>query len=92
MVVNPATSDIMESVAATGNEITIKLKRFCAVSFYWRVFRYVCRLPKAYEIGSGKLKPNEFVGTGPTNYPVFSELVKMDVFDQYWGENPLIGN
>jgi peptide/nickel transport system substrate-binding protein len=84
-------SDIMESVAATGEyEITIKLKNAFAPFPSLLAFSGMCAVsPKAYEIGSGKFKPNEFVGTGPYKLTSFSpNLVKMDVFDQYWGEKP----
>ena len=84
-------SDIMESVAATGEyEITIKLKNAFAPFPSLLAFSGMCAVsPKAYEIGSGKFKPNEFVGTGPYKLTSFSpNLVKMDVFAQYWGKKP----
>ncbi len=90
---NPSAllSDIMESVEATGEyEITIKLKNAFAPFPSLLAFSGMCAVsPKAYEIGSGKFKPNEFVGTGPYKLTSFSpNLVKMDVFDQYWGDKP----
>jgi peptide/nickel transport system substrate-binding protein len=84
-------SDIMESVEATGEyEITIKLKNAFAPFPSLLAFSGMCAIsPKSYEIGSGKFKPNEFVGTGPYKLTSFSpNLVKMNVFDQYWGEKP----
>lgn len=84
-------SDIMESVEATGEyEITIKIKNAFAPFPSLLAFSGMCAVsPKSYEIGSGKFKPNEFVGTGPYKLTSFSpNLVKMNVFDQYWGEKP----
>ena len=84
-------SDIMESVEATGEyEITIKLKNAFAPFPSLLAFSGMCAVsPKAYEIGSGKFKPNEFVGTGPYKLTSFSpNLVKVDAFNQYWGEKP----
>lgn len=84
-------SDIMESVEASGEyEITIKLKTAFAPFPSLLAFSGMCAVsPKSYQIGSGKFKPNEFVGTGPYKLTSFSpNLVKMNVFDQYWGEKP----
>lgn len=84
-------SDIMESVEPTGEyEITIKLKNAFAPFPSLLAFYGMCAVsPKAYEIGSGKFKPNAFVGTGPYKLTSFSpNLVKIDVFDQYWGDKP----
>ena len=45
--------------------------------------------PKAYEIGAGKFKPNNFVGTGPYKLTNFgTDSLRLDVFDKYWGEKP----
>lgn len=84
-------SDIMESVEATGEyQITIKLKNAFAPFPSLLAFPGLCAVsPKAYEIASGKFKPNEFVGTGPYKLSSFApNLVKMDVFEQYWGKKP----
>lgn len=84
-------SDIMESVTATGTyELSIKLKNPFAPFPSVLAFPGICAVsPKAYEIGQGKFKPNEFVGTGPYKLTSFEpNLVKVDVFDQYWGEKP----
>lgn len=84
-------TDIMESVEATGDyEITIKLKnRFSA---FPAVLAYsgICAVsPKAYELGEGKFKPNEFVGTGPYRLVEFSPTqIRLDAFEDYWGEKP----
>jgi peptide/nickel transport system substrate-binding protein len=45
--------------------------------------------PKAYDVGAGKFTPNKFVGTGPYKLVEFSaNLIRLDVFDQYWGKKP----
>jgi len=46
-------------------------KRFCASLLL--AFSGMCVSPKAYEIGSGKFKPNEFVGL-PYKLSSFSKL------------------
>lgn len=84
-------SDIVESVAATGDyELTIKLKNPFAPFPSLLAFTGMAAVsPKAYEIGEGKFKPNEFVGTGPYKLVSFTpNLVKVDVFDNYWGKKP----
>lgn len=84
-------SDVMESVEATGEyELTIKLKSAFAPFPSVLAFPGMAAIsPKAYEIGQGKFKPNEFVGTGPYKLVSFTpNLVKVDSFDQYWGEKP----
>jgi peptide/nickel transport system substrate-binding protein len=84
-------SDIMESVEATGEyEITIQLKNAFAPFPSLLAFPGMCAVsPKAYEIGEGKFKPNDFVGTGPYQLTAFDpNLVKVDVFEDYWGEKP----
>jgi peptide/nickel transport system substrate-binding protein len=84
-------TDIMESVKATGEyELTIKLKNAFAPFPALLGFSGMCAVsPKSYEIGKGKFKPNEFVGTGPYKLVSFSpQQIRMDVFDKYWGEKP----
>jgi peptide/nickel transport system substrate-binding protein len=45
--------------------------------------------PKAYEIGNNKFQPTKFVGTGPYKLISFTpNSIRLDVFDQYWGEKP----
>lgn len=84
-------SDIVESVQASGDyEIVVKLKNPFAAFPSLLAFSGACAVsPKAYEIGTGKFKPTEFVGTGPYRLVQFTpSLVRMDVFDKYWGEKP----
>lgn len=84
-------SDVVESVKATGEyEITIKLKNAFAAFPSLLAFPGMCAIsPKAYEIGAGKFKPREFVGTGPYKLVQYTpSLIRMDVFEKYWGKKP----
>lgn len=84
-------ADAVASVKATGEyELTIQLKKPFAAFPSLLAFSGACAVsPKAYEIGVGKFKPNEFVGTGPYKLTQFnSESQRLEVFDQYWGEKP----
>ena len=84
-------SDIVESLKATGEyEITIKLKNAFAAFPSLLGFSGMCAVsPKAYETGTGKFKPREFVGTGPYKLVQFTpSLIRMDAFDKYWGKKP----
>lgn len=86
-------STVMASVEATGDyEITIKLKAPFAPFPALLAFPGMCAVsPKAYQIGEGKFKPNEFVGTGPYKLASFTpSLVKVDAFDKYWGDKPAL--
>ncbi len=84
-------SDIVASLKATGKyELTIKLKNSFAAFPSLLAFSGMCAVsPKAYEIGTGKFKPREFVGTGPYKLVQFTpNLLRLDVFDKYWGKKP----
>ena len=84
-------ADVIESVKASGtDEITIKLKNAFAAFPSLMAFSGTCAVsPKAYEIGIGKFKPRELVGTGPYKLAQFTpNLIRMDVFEKYWGEKP----
>ncbi len=91
---NPSAllSDIVRSVTATGEyELTFKLKNSFAAFPSLLAFPGMCAVsPKAYEIGKGKFKPREFVGTGPYKLTQFTpSLIRLDVFDKYWGKKPV---
>ena len=84
-------ADIIDSVEATGDyEITIKLQKpFAAFPALLGFTGAAAVSPKAYEIGEGKFNPNQFVGTGPYKLAQFtSDAVRLDVFEDYWGEKP----
>ncbi len=86
--------DVVDSVKATGEyELTIKLKKPFAAFPSLLAFSGVCPVsPKAYELGSGKFKPNIFIGTGPYKLANFGpDSLRFDVFDKYWGAKPANG-
>lgn len=78
-------------VQATGNyELTITLKQpFAALPALLTFFGACAVSPQAYTIGPGQFKPKSFVGTGPYQLVEYgSDSIRMDVFEQYWGEKP----
>jgi peptide/nickel transport system substrate-binding protein len=84
-------SDVVDSVKASGEyELTIKLKKPFAAFPSLLAFSGVTAVsPKAYEIGTGKFKPNTFIGTGPYKLAEYgTDSLKLDVFEKYWGEKP----
>lgn len=84
-------SDRIESVEATGeNELTIKLKEPFAAFPALLAFSGVTPVsPKAYEVGAGKFKPDQFIGTGPYKLAQFSpDTIRLDPNPDYWGEKP----
>ena len=84
-------ADIVESVKASREyELTIKLKNAFAPFPAVLAYAGLCAVsPKAYEIGGGKFNPTKFVGTGPYKLAEFNpNLIRLDVFEKYWGEKP----
>ncbi len=84
-------SDTVASVKATDEyELTIQLKKPFAAFPALLAFSGACAVsPTAYEIGAGKFQPNTFVGTGPYKLAQYgTDSLRLDVFDQYWGEKP----
>ncbi|GBF85543.1 extracellular solute-binding protein family 5 [Aphanothece sacrum FPU3] len=84
-------SDTIDTVKATGDyEITITLKKPFSAFPALLAFPGACAVsPKAYEIGAGKFKPDNFIGTGPYKLAkLSSDSVQLDVFENYWGEKP----
>lgn len=84
-------SDVVDSInVKSAEELEIKLKKpFAAFTELLAFSGLVAVSPKAYEIGPGKFKPSEFIGTGPyklANYG--SDSIRLDRFDQYWGDQP----
>lgn len=84
--------DVVDTVVASGEyELTIKLKNVFAPFPSLLAFSGMCAVsPKAYEIGSGKFQPGKFVGTGPYKLVAFNpnSSIRLDVFEEYWGEKP----
>ena len=84
-------ADTIDTVQATGEyELTIKLKKpFAAFPSLLAFSGITAVSPHLYEIGEGKFKPNEFVGTGPYKLKSLGiDVIRLDAFDQYWGEKP----
>jgi peptide/nickel transport system substrate-binding protein len=85
-------SDLIDTVKATNDtELTITLKRPFVAFPSLLAFSGACAVsPAAYEIGEGKFKPKAFVGTGAYKLvQVGTTTLRLDAFDQYWGEKPL---
>lgn len=84
-------ADTIDTVQATGEyELTIKLKKpFSAFPSLLAFSGITAVSPEFYEIGEGKFKPNEFVGTGPYKLKSLGiDVIRLDAFDKYWGEKP----
>lgn len=84
-------ADTVKSVEASGdNELTITLKQpFAAFPNLLAVAGTMAVSPQAYELGTGKFQPQTLVGTGPYQLAEYGvDVVRLDVFDQYWGEKP----
>lgn len=84
-------ADTVESVEATGDyELTITLKQpFAAFPNLLAVAGTIAVSPQAYELGVGKFQPQTLVATGPYKLAEYGvDVVRLDVFDQYWGEKP----
>lgn len=82
-------SDTIDRITATKeDEITIKLKRPFAAFPALLAYPGACAVsPKFYEIGEGKFKPEEFIGTGHYRLKsVTSDSFSLEAFDRYWGE------
>jgi peptide/nickel transport system substrate-binding protein len=82
-------SDTIDSVKAIGEyEIEITIKQPFAAFPALLAFPGACAVsPKAYEIGPGKFKPEEFVGTGHYRLKeVTSDAFRLEAFDRYWGQ------
>jgi peptide/nickel transport system substrate-binding protein len=82
-------SDTIDSVKAIGEyEIEITIKQPFAAFPALLAFPGACAVsPKAYEIGPGKFKPEEFVGTGHYRLKeVTSDAFRLEAFDRYWGK------
>jgi peptide/nickel transport system substrate-binding protein len=82
-------SDTINSIKAIGEyEIEIAIKKPFAAFPALLAFPGACAVsPKAYQIGPGKFKPEEFVGTGHYRLKeVTSDAFRLEAFDRYWGQ------
>ncbi len=83
--------NLVESVSATGEfELTITLQKPFAAFPSILAFPGLCAVsPQAYEIGTGKFKPQEFVGTGPYQLAQYNnDTIKLNANPSYWGDAP----
>ena len=83
--------DIVEAIEATDETtLTIKLQNPFAAFPALLGFSGTCAVsPEAYEIGEGSFNPNELIGTGPYTLAEFgSDTIRLDVFENYWGDKP----
>lgn len=84
-------AEIVDSVQATGEyELTIVLKKPFAAFPALLAFPGACAVsPQAYKIGVNEFRPTQFVGTGPYKLAALdSDGVRLDVFEEYWGQKP----
>jgi peptide/nickel transport system substrate-binding protein len=84
-------TDSVAAVEATADyELTIQLKAPFVGFPDLLAFSGLCAIsPKAYTLGEGKFKPDQFVGTGPYKLAQYgNDSLRLDTFDQYWGEKP----
>ncbi len=83
--------NLVNSVNATSpTELTIQLKAPFAAFPSILAFPGLCAVsPQSYEIGAGKFKPQEFVGTGPYKLAQYgNDSIRLDTNPDYWGEKP----
>lgn len=85
-------SDTIKEIQVTGEyELTITLYKPFSAFTALLAFPGACAVsPQGYTIGQGQFKPNELIGTGAYKLTAFnSDSVKLDVFEDYWGEKPV---
>ena len=82
--------DVAEIAATEKYEIKITLKKPFAAFPSLLTFPGMCAVsPQAYEIGQGKFKPTELIGTGPYQLANFAtDGVWLERFDHYWADPP----
>ncbi len=87
-------ADKVESAtAAETGELVLTLKQpfaaFPALLTFWSMTPVS---PEQYEVGAGSFKPDNFIGSGPYKLASFSsDVIKLDVNEDYWGEPPANG-
>jgi peptide/nickel transport system substrate-binding protein len=84
-------SESVAAIRATGEyELTIQLKAPFAAFPALLAFSGLCAIsPQAYTKLPNPFLPDRFVGTGPYRLVRSgNDSLKLDVFDQYWGERP----
>lgn len=84
-------SDTIDTVEATGDyELTITLKKPFAAFTSLLAYPGACAVsPGVYAIGAGEFIPENLVATGPYRLQEYgTDVVRLDVFPDYWGEKP----
>ncbi len=84
-------SDSLDKIEAIGEyELRLRLKHSFTAFTALLAFPGTCAVsPAAYELGEGKFKPNDFVGTGPYRLvEMTGDRIRLQAFAQYWGEKP----
>ncbi len=84
----------VESVSASeSGELVIQLKQPVSALTALLTFSGLTPVsPEQYEIGVNNFKPDTFVGSGPYKLKSFSSnVVRLDVNEDYWGEKPANG-
>lgn len=81
---------IESATAAESGELVIQLKQpfaaFPALLTFWSMTPVS---PEQYAVGAGSFKPDTFIGSGPYKLASFSsDVIKLDVNEDYWGEKP----
>ena len=84
---------IESATAADSRELVIQLKQpfaaFPALLTFWSMTPVS---PEQYAVGTGSFQPDTFVGSGPYKLASFSsDVIKLDVNEDYWGEKPANG-
>ena len=83
----------VESVSVVDGDLVITLKQPFAAFPSLLTFSGITPVsPEAYEVGAGSFNPNNFIGSGPYKLASFSsDVIKLDVNDDYWGDKPANG-
>ncbi|MEL6775987.1 MAG: ABC transporter substrate-binding protein [Cyanobacteria bacterium J06597_16] len=84
---------IASATAAETGELVITLKQpFAAFTSLLTFSGLTPVSPAEYQVEAGSFKPDNFIGSGPYKLGSFSsDVIKLDVNEDYWGEKPTNG-
>lgn len=84
---------IASATAAETGELLITLKQpFAAFTSLLTFSGLTPVSPDQYQVEVGSFKPDNFIGSGPYKLGSFSsDVIKLDVNEDYWGEKPTNG-
>ncbi|MEO1447090.1 MAG: ABC transporter substrate-binding protein, partial [Cyanobacteria bacterium J06635_11] len=84
---------IASAAAAETGELVITLKQpFAAFTSLLTFSGLTPVSPAEYQVEAGSFKPDNFIGSGPYKLGSFSsDVIKLDVNEDYWGEKPTNG-